>query len=135
VGYRNSGKSRTLPSLTGGLHRNIAIGPRTFFIRRMSSDDDPVWWELAISQLDPGTTPHVIVTVCPTLEALSVLRVLGEHFTLFFWIICHSYDGTRGISPEEEGQLQRLGTIEVFEPLAEDIDRAARVRNFIDAHP
>jgi hypothetical protein len=135
VGHANWGKSRTLRALTGGLHRNISIGPRTFFIRRTSNDDDPQTWEEAINQLDPNTTPYVILTVCPTQEALPVLRILRERFTLYFWVIRHSYHGNRKITPEEEQRLQTVGTIEILDQVTEDGDRAVHLRNFIDAHP
>lgn len=137
VGHENWGKSETLHELMGGSHhvRKALIGGRSFVIWRMSNDDVEEDWVKKIRRLDPNRNPHVVLTVCPKREAMSVLSELRKKYALFFWVMRRSYTEDRVIPPAEEQQLRRLGVVEVFSDRAEARVRAAEFRRFIELHP
>jgi len=136
VGHENWGKSRTLKAMTdGNVHaKEVRIGSKSFFIRRMSNDDRPEEWVQFVDTLDPTEKPHVILTVCPRKEALPVLRKLTESYDLFFWVIRHRHNEGIQITIEEEKSLRALGTVEVYDQRREASDRAAAFKQFIRAH-
>ena len=141
VGHKHWGKSRTLRALIGGGHqvRKTTVGNHAFLIWRMSNDDIPKVWERRIGELRAQIHARAILTLCPTEDAHPALDGLRTRYDLFFWIIRRSHrkypspDG-RTISAGEERMLGSLGTVGVFEEMADAPLRAAAFEQFVKAH-
>ncbi len=88
--------------------------------------------------LDPKMKPCVIVTPCPTEDAvLFLLDLKRRGFNLFFWIIrqrCDEIGAQTGMTGPERHRFDELGTIGLCRQPANARDRAAQLKKFIEAH-
>jgi GTP-binding protein EngB required for normal cell division len=142
VGHSNWGKSRTLKCLTGNSRyvKKIPIAGITFFIRRMSNDDDGQSLLDFVSKIDQ---PNIIMTLCPnfqenekTIDILSTLT--SNNYYLFFFVLKYKYDQSQKISQEEIEELKNYSDsnfIEIFnDKNSPDYLRANEFRRFIEKH-
>ena len=146
VGHANWGKSRTLRALTGNSFRvrTMPLSNRTFRVGRMSNDDTPPSqrgvsplqaWQQRIIRLQSRGHTHLLLTLCPNLEALPFLRLLSKSYRLYFWVIKQSFVSDAAIPPPQIASLRSLGKVEVSAGKHSDTARAAGLGAFISAHP
>lgn len=138
VGHSHWGKSRTLKALTGNSAyvRSMSIGGRSFAIRRRSNDDiDTAPWAARITALESAGHSHLLLALCPTTQALPVLRRLSRTYDLYFWVMKDRFKGTGQITPAEVARLQAFGRVSLFSGQHPARVRARALLNFIVANP
>lgn len=141
VGHENWGKSKTLSALTeNNFHKKYyEINDISWFIRRMSNDDDTKGYYEFMENLDVKNKPNIIVAFCPnfdeerskkTVDILNILKNKG--YNLFFWVIEHQFITKNKMNPLFINQLKNFGKIEVYSKLEEANIRSVCLKEFIE---
>lgn len=143
VGHENWGKSKTLKALTDDNYRikNYKIDNTSWFIRRMSNDDQPNDYYNFMKNLDPKIKPNVIATFCPNFDkdrydiTVKILHDLkNKHYELYFWVLEYQFSTKKKMSSSYIDELRNFGTVEVYSKFEQSNIRAVSLRTFIREH-
>ncbi|EKF9385688.1 hypothetical protein O1B81_003560 [Vibrio cholerae] len=134
------GKSKTLKALTDDNRyvKNYHLGGCSWFIRRMSNDDQPGGY---YDFMENFSQSHLIAAFCPNFDeerkdkTTRILQALKKRgYELHFWVIEKQFTTNAVIGSECISKLNNFGSVEVYSEKTESKIRAAALKKYIQAH-
>ncbi|QTL95167.1 hypothetical protein [Aeromonas jandaei] len=138
VGHENWGKSKTLKALTDNNRyvKNYELGGLSWFIRRMSNDDQPAGY---YKFMDKFTNPNLIAAFCPNFDderneiTINLLKKLSNKgYEIYFWVLKIQFTSGVSMSSNYIDKLKDFGEVEVYSKNSESSIRATELRKYIE---